>query len=296
MEQKRTRKVNLFDTSSSFLSVFMYTTLGILTGLLMTGTLWQILRNNCKTEINNNIISGKCAAVHKKRTRSMASALNSRSRGPPEWRNRVTVWFSWEGLFTLSTKEYEWESVRFQGILTKWLRKTFLWQHLQKPAKWANRIDLTRYRSTAVKALFFSINTCHLGKVVIFLLNTSAKILESRFLSTAVASSAHHSKQKKAKQASIRLDYRCDKILHYELCFLDDGHDCGPYFFLCPSVEPVKERKLRRSEAIQEDLETAKRMLSQIQKHFEKLEAEVLRIWLTSLQIIFIMYIHTLTH
>ena len=129
MEQKRTRKVNLFDTSSSFLSVFMYTTLGILTGLLMTGTLWQILRNNCKTEINNNIISGKCAAVHKKRTRSMASALNSRSRGPPEWRNRVTVWFSWEGLFTLSTKEYEWESVRFQGILTKWLRKTFLWQH-----------------------------------------------------------------------------------------------------------------------------------------------------------------------
>lgn len=57
MEQKRTRKVNLFDTSSSFLSVFMYTTLGILTGLLMTGTLWQILRNNCKTEINKNIIS-----------------------------------------------------------------------------------------------------------------------------------------------------------------------------------------------------------------------------------------------
>ncbi|CAH3119761.1 unnamed protein product [Pocillopora meandrina] len=57
MEQKRTRKVNLFDTSSSFLSVFMYITLGILTGLLMTGTLWQILRNNCKTEINKNIIS-----------------------------------------------------------------------------------------------------------------------------------------------------------------------------------------------------------------------------------------------
>ena len=167
---------------------------------------------------------------------------------------------------------------------------------LQKPAKWANRIDSTRYRSTAVKALFFSINTCHLGKVVIFLLNTSAKILESRFLSTAVASSAHHSKQKKAKQALIRLDYRCDKILHYELCFLDDGHVCGPYFFLCLSVEPVKEWKLRRSEAIQEDLETAKRMLYQIQKHFEKLEAEVLRIWLTSLQIIFIMYIHTLTH
>ena len=167
---------------------------------------------------------------------------------------------------------------------------------LQKPAKWANRIDSTRYRSTAVKALFFSINTCHLGKVVIFLLNTSAKILESRFLSTAVASSAHHSKQKKAKQALIRLDYRCDKILHYELCFLDDGHDCGPYFFLCLSVEPVKEWKLRRSEAIQEDLETAKRMLYQIQKHFEKLEAEVLRIWLTSLQIIFIMYIHTITH
>ena len=117
-----------------------------------------------------------------------------------------------------------------------------------------------------------------MGKVVIFLLNTSAKILESRFLSTAVASSAHHSKQKKAKQALIRLDYRCDKILHYELCFLDDGHDCGPYFFLCLSVEPVKEWKLRRSEAIQEDLETAKIMLYQIQKHFEKLEAEVLRI------------------
>lgn len=119
---------------------------------------------------------------------------------------------------------------------------------LQKPAKWANRIDLTRYRSTAVKALFFSINTCHLGKVVIFLLNTSAKILESRFLSTAVASSAHHSKQKKAKQALIRLDYRCDKILHYELCFLDDGHDCGALFLfmsLSRASEGMEAKKKR---------------------------------------------------
>ena len=65
---------------------------------------------------------------------------------------------------------------------------------LQEPAKWANRIDSTIYRSTAVNTLFFSINTCHLGKVVIFLLNTSAKILESRILLAADSSSAHHSK------------------------------------------------------------------------------------------------------
>ena len=84
-------------------------------------------------------------------------------------------------------------------------------------------------------------------------------------------------------------------MLYRELCFLDDRHDSGPYHFSCLPVEPLKEWKLRRSEAIQEDLETAKRILSQIQKHFEELEAEVLRSWMTSPQIVFIMYIHTLT-
>ncbi|XP_022779217.1 uncharacterized protein LOC111320784 [Stylophora pistillata] len=57
MEKKKTRKVNLFDTSSSYLNGFMYITLGILAGLLINGTLWQILRNKCKTEVNNNLIS-----------------------------------------------------------------------------------------------------------------------------------------------------------------------------------------------------------------------------------------------
>ena len=53
---------------------------------------------------------------------------------------------------------------------------------------------------------FFSINTCHLGKVVIFLLNTSAKILESRFLSTAVA--PQQTKESKASFNSFRLSLR----------------------------------------------------------------------------------------
>ena len=76
MEKKRTRKVNLFDTSSSYLNGFMYITLGILAGLLINGTLWQILRNKCKTEVDNNLISGKCHVINRRGTGLITSALN----------------------------------------------------------------------------------------------------------------------------------------------------------------------------------------------------------------------------
>ena len=41
-QQMPPRKVNLFDESSPFLKEFMYTSLGILAGLLLIGTLWNI--------------------------------------------------------------------------------------------------------------------------------------------------------------------------------------------------------------------------------------------------------------
>ena len=41
-QQMPPRKVNLFDESSPFLKEFMYISLGILAGLLLIGTLWNI--------------------------------------------------------------------------------------------------------------------------------------------------------------------------------------------------------------------------------------------------------------
>jgi len=57
-EQKPPRNVNLFDESSPFIKEFMYVSFGILAGLFLIGTLWDILIRK-KGRIKQNIVSGK---------------------------------------------------------------------------------------------------------------------------------------------------------------------------------------------------------------------------------------------
>ena len=57
-EQKPTRNVDLFDESSPFLKQFMYVSLGVLAGLLLTGTLWDIF-NRKKKKIIQTTVYGK---------------------------------------------------------------------------------------------------------------------------------------------------------------------------------------------------------------------------------------------
>ena len=57
-EQKAARNVDLFDESSPFLKQFMYVSLGVLAGLLLTGTLWDIF-NRKKKKIIQTTVYGK---------------------------------------------------------------------------------------------------------------------------------------------------------------------------------------------------------------------------------------------
>ena len=57
-EQKPARNVDLFDESSPFLKQFMYVSLGVLAGLLLTGTLWDIF-NRKKKKIIQTTVYGK---------------------------------------------------------------------------------------------------------------------------------------------------------------------------------------------------------------------------------------------
>jgi len=56
-EQKPPRNVNLFDESSPFIKEFMYVSFGILAGLFLIGTLWDILIRK-KGRIKQYIVSG----------------------------------------------------------------------------------------------------------------------------------------------------------------------------------------------------------------------------------------------
>ena len=57
-EQKPPRNVNLFDESSPFIKQFMHVSLGVLAGLLLIGTLWDILIRK-KRRINQNTVLGE---------------------------------------------------------------------------------------------------------------------------------------------------------------------------------------------------------------------------------------------
>ena len=53
-KQKPPRNVNLFEVSSPFIKQLMYVSLGVLAGLLLIGTLWDILL--WKRRINQNTV------------------------------------------------------------------------------------------------------------------------------------------------------------------------------------------------------------------------------------------------
>ena len=59
-EQKPPRNinVNLFDVSSPFVEQFMYVSFGVLAGLLLIGTLWDILVRK-KRRIKQNTVLGE---------------------------------------------------------------------------------------------------------------------------------------------------------------------------------------------------------------------------------------------
>lgn len=57
-EQKPPRNVNLFDVSSPFIEQFMYVSFGVLAGLLLIGTLWDILIRK-KGGIKQNTVKGE---------------------------------------------------------------------------------------------------------------------------------------------------------------------------------------------------------------------------------------------
>ena len=59
-EQKPPRNinVNLFDVSSPFIEQFMYVSFGVLAGLLLIGTLWDILVRK-KRRIKQNTVLGE---------------------------------------------------------------------------------------------------------------------------------------------------------------------------------------------------------------------------------------------
>ena len=57
-EQKPPRNinVNLFDVSSPFIEQFMYVSFGVLAGLLLIGTLWDILIRKKRTIKQNTLL------------------------------------------------------------------------------------------------------------------------------------------------------------------------------------------------------------------------------------------------
>ena len=57
-EQKPSRNVNLFDVSSPFIEQLMYVSFGVLAGLLLIGTLWDILIRK-KGGIKQNTVKGE---------------------------------------------------------------------------------------------------------------------------------------------------------------------------------------------------------------------------------------------
>ena len=57
-EQKPPRNVNLFDVSSPFIEQCMYVSFGVLAGLLLIGTLWDIFIRK-KRGIRQNTVLGE---------------------------------------------------------------------------------------------------------------------------------------------------------------------------------------------------------------------------------------------
>ena len=55
-EQKPPKHINLFEESSPFIKHFMYVSLGVLAGLLLTGTLWDIILRKKRGSHQNSVL------------------------------------------------------------------------------------------------------------------------------------------------------------------------------------------------------------------------------------------------
>ena len=55
-EQKPTKQINLFEVSSPFIKHFMYGSLGVLAGLLLIGTLWDVFLRKKRGTHQNTVL------------------------------------------------------------------------------------------------------------------------------------------------------------------------------------------------------------------------------------------------